>query len=93
MFRHGIPKVPTAFFICAEYSYYVIFSIFPLFIINFHILPPLNAVVPSGIATVAERPVRQPGIYSPSGIVRRQLQRGLNIIVSDDGRVRKVIVR
>jgi len=51
----------------------------------------VNAQVSSGIVTLPVRQTRQPGIYSPSGIVRRQLQPGLNIIVTSDGKVRKQI--
>ena len=32
------------------------------------------------------------GIYSPSGIRRQSLQRGLNIVVSEDGTKRKILV-
>ena len=53
----------------------------------------INQQVPSGIASIPLRPVRQAGIYSPSGVVRQRLERGLNIIVTDDGQVKKILVK
>ncbi len=52
----------------------------------------VNSQTTSGIATLKQA-TRPAGIYSPSGMVRKSLQRGLNIIVTEDGRVLKQICR
>jgi hypothetical protein len=47
----------------------------------------------TGITPVMANPTRQAGIYGPSGVRRESLQRGLNIVVTDDGQIRKVMVK
>ena len=47
----------------------------------------------TGIATINDLSRLPEGIYSPSGLRRQQLQRGLNIVVGSDGTARKVIIR
>ena len=47
--------------------------------------------VNTGITTVTTgRPLSE-GVYSPSGVRRQQLQRGLNIVVGSDGKMRKIL--
>jgi hypothetical protein len=53
----------------------------------------INSTASSGIANVLANPAQSAGIYSPSGTRRQTLQRGLNIIVSADGNIRKVMVK
>lgn len=51
------------------------------------------APVATGINVVDRETVRPAGIYSLSGIRRESLQPGLNIIISADGKMRKVLIR
>ena len=53
----------------------------------------INSTASSGIANVLANPAQSAGIYSPSGTRRQTLQHGLNIIVSADGNIRKVMVK
>ena len=46
-----------------------------------------------GVDAVDVASFQSEGIYSPSGIRRESLQRGLNIIVTADGQKRKVLVK
>jgi outer membrane protein len=46
----------------------------------------------SGISTVTNAAMMLEGIYSPSGLRLQQLQRGLNIVISN-GKARKVLVK
>ena len=47
----------------------------------------------TGISTVDATATLPMGIYSPSGMRRQSLQRGMNIIVGADGKTRKVMVK
>lgn len=47
----------------------------------------------TGITTVSAATRLPEGIYSPSGVRRQQLQRGLNIVVGADGTTRKVMAK
>ena len=47
----------------------------------------------TGISTVTNAAMMLEGIYSPSGLRLQQLQRGLNIVVDENGKSRKVIVK
>ena len=47
----------------------------------------------SGIVTVDAAHPRAAGIYSPTGVRVSELQRGLNIVVSPDGKTKKVVIR
>lgn len=47
--------------------------------------------IATGITTVNAANRLPEGIYSPSGVRRQQLQRGMNIVVGADGRVKKVM--
>ena len=47
----------------------------------------------TGISTVDAADRLPKGIYSPSGVRRETLQRGMNIIVGADGKTRKVMVK
>ena len=47
----------------------------------------------TGITTVDAAHSLPEGIYSPSGVRRQQLQRGLNIVVGSDGKSHKMMVK
>ena len=47
----------------------------------------------NGISSVEASSLLPMGIYSPSGVRRQSLQRGMNIIVGADGKTRKVMVK
>ena len=51
----------------------------------------VNAVVTEGITIVTPAASMPAGIYSPSGVRLQQLQRGMNIVVSADGTIRKIM--
>ena len=47
----------------------------------------------TGITTVNAASRWPQGIYSPTGVHRQALQRGLNIVVDADGNIKKVMIR
>ena len=51
----------------------------------------VNAEVTEGITIITPAASLPAGIYSPSGVRLEQLQRGMNIVVSADGTIRKVM--
>ena len=51
----------------------------------------VNAEITEGITIVTPAASLPAGIYSPSGVRLEQLQRGMNIVVSADGTIRKVM--
>ena len=53
----------------------------------------VNKVNTTGIDVVVANSGRAPGVYSLSGVRRPSLQPGLNIVVSEDGTCRKIMVR
>lgn len=53
----------------------------------------VNTATVSGITSLEADAVRQPGIYSLSGVRLQSLQPGVNIVVTSDGKVRKVAVK
>ena len=52
-----------------------------------------NMTIVNGITTHHADSPLQKGIYAPSGVRRETLQPGLNIVVGDDGKTKKVFVR
>lgn len=53
----------------------------------------INTATVNGITSVEVDHVRQPGIYSLSGVRQQSLQPGINIVVTSDGKVKKVSVK
>lgn len=53
----------------------------------------VNTATVSGITNVEADAARKPGIYSLSGVRLQSLQPGVNIVVTSDGKVRKVAVK
>ena len=53
----------------------------------------VNTATVSGITNVEADAAREPGIYSLSGVRLQSLQLGVNIVVTSDGKVRKVAVK
>ena len=53
----------------------------------------VNTATVSGITNVEADAAREPGIYSLSGVRLQSLQPGVNIVVTSDGKVRKVAVK
>lgn len=53
----------------------------------------ISQATPTGIRSVDVVNIMAEGIYSPSGLRRESLQRGMNIIVNADGQKRKVLVK
>ena len=53
----------------------------------------ISQATPTGIRSVDVVNIMAEGIFSPSGLRRESLQRGLNIIVSANGQKRKVFVK
>lgn len=53
----------------------------------------VNTATVSGITNVEADAARNPGIYSLSGVRLQSLQPGVNIVVTSDGKVRKVAVK
>jgi hypothetical protein len=57
----------------------------------------INTVIPDGIFSLAtddEEQMQTPiAIYSPSGVKRDAMQKGLNIIVTPSGKTKKIIIK
>ena len=52
-----------------------------------------NVSTLTGITNVPAARPQSEGVYSPSGLRRQQLKRGLNIVVGSDGTARKVMIK
>ena len=53
----------------------------------------IKSTTTTGISTVTNAAMMLEGIYSPSGVRLQELQRGLNIVVDENGKSRKVFIK
>lgn len=59
--------------------------------IHAELLTPAHGVAPTGIATIADDQAAAAAIYNLNGVRQPQLRRGINLVRTRDGKVKKVL--